>query len=101
MHGRGAWFSWLRCSAWHGWMAARRRPGAGQPFVWMPTSVILDAFATHPVVALGEGAHGNVLGHAFRLALIRDPRFAALVNDIVVESGSATYQRRDGSLRAR
>jgi erythromycin esterase-like protein len=57
-----------------------------------PTSVILDAFTSHSVVALGEGAHGNLLGHAFRLALIRDPRFAAVVNDIVVESGSATYQ---------
>ena len=28
----------------------------------------------------------------FRLALIRDPRFATVVNDIVVESGSARYQ---------
>src|SRR5688572_17776541 len=57
-----------------------------------PTSVILDAFQSHRVVALGEGPHGNEQGHAFRLALIRDPRFAALVNDIVVESGSARYQ---------
>jgi hypothetical protein len=57
-----------------------------------PTEVILDAFKTYRVVALGEGAHGNVQGHAFRLALIRDPRFAALVNDIVIESGSARYQ---------
>jgi hypothetical protein len=57
-----------------------------------PTSVILDAFQSYRVVALGEGAHGNEQGHAFRLALIRDPRFAALVNDIVVESGSARYQ---------
>jgi hypothetical protein len=57
-----------------------------------PTSVILDAFQSHRVVALGEGPHGNEQGHAFRLALIRDPRFSALVNDIVVESGSARYQ---------
>ena len=57
-----------------------------------PITTILDAFATHPVVALGEGAHGNEQGHAFRLALYRDPRFAAVVNDIVVESGSARYQ---------
>ena len=57
-----------------------------------PTSVILDAFTSHSVVALGEGSHGNLLGHAFRLALIRDPRFTAVVNDIVVESGSATHQ---------
>jgi len=57
-----------------------------------PVSVILDAFTRYSVVALGEGAHGNEQGHAFRLALIRDPRFAAVVNDIVVESGSARYQ---------
>jgi hypothetical protein len=44
------------------------------------------------VVALGEGSHGNEQGHAFRLSLIRDPRFPAAVNDIVVESGNALYQ---------
>jgi hypothetical protein len=43
-------------------------------------------------VALGEGLHGNEQGHAFRLTLIRDPRFAAIVNDIVVECGNAKYQ---------
>jgi hypothetical protein len=55
-------------------------------------SGILDAFQSHPIVALGEGPHGNEQGHAFRLALIRDPRFATTVNDIVVEFGSARYQ---------
>lgn len=57
-----------------------------------PASVILDAFASHTIVALGEGPHGNEQGHAFRLGLIRDPRFPAVVNDIVLESGSARYQ---------
>src|SRR6188472_2591572 len=57
-----------------------------------PISAIIDAFAMHPVVALGEGPHGNEQGHAFRLALIRDPRFAARVNDIVVEFGNSRYQ---------
>jgi hypothetical protein len=40
-----------------------------------PVSTIIDAFASYPVVALGEGPHGNVQGHVFRLALLRDPRF--------------------------
>jgi hypothetical protein len=53
---------------------------------------ILDAFQTHPIVALGEGPHGNEQGHAFRLSLIRHPMFAATVNDIVVEFGNARYQ---------
>jgi hypothetical protein len=64
-----------------------------QPAVRLdPASVIIDAFKSHPVVALGEGPHGNEQGHAFRLARVRDPRFVSVVSDIVVESGSATYQ---------
>lgn len=53
---------------------------------------ILEAFDTHSVVALGEGDHNNEQGHAFRLSLIRDPRFPTIVNDIVVEFGNARYQ---------
>lgn len=55
-------------------------------------TAILDAFRSHSVVALGEGPHGNEQGHAFRLALIRDPRFTNTVNDIMVEFGSGRYQ---------
>ena len=57
-----------------------------------PIRGIIDAFQSHAVVALGEGAHGNEQGHAFRMSLIRDSRFAATVNDIVVESGNGRYQ---------
>lgn len=56
-----------------------------------PIGAILDAFATHNVVALGE-VHGDRNSLKLRLALIRDPRFASLVNDIVVEVGNARYQ---------
>jgi hypothetical protein len=78
---------------WSGGVDPRAQDTSRKPTVRLdPLSVILDAFASYPVVALGEGAHGNEQGHAFRLALIRDPRFAALVNDIVIESGSARYQ---------
>src|SRR5205085_7659778 len=56
-----------------------------------PIAAILDAFRSHAIVALGDN-HGNEQGHAFRLSLIRDPRFATAVNDIVVEFGSARYQ---------
>lgn len=55
-------------------------------------TAIIDAFQSHPIVALGEGAHGNEQAHAFRVALLRDPRFAATVNDVVVECGTARYQ---------
>jgi hypothetical protein len=57
-----------------------------------PISAILNAFQPNPIVALTEGDHGNEQGHTFRLSLIRDPRFAAVVNDIVVEYGNARYQ---------
>jgi hypothetical protein len=53
-----------------------------------PITAILDAFESHRVIALSEGDHGNLQGHAFRLALVRDPRFARTVNDIVVEFGA-------------
>jgi hypothetical protein len=54
--------------------------------------MVLDRFETHPIVALGEGLHGNEQAHAFRLALVRDPRFPVIVNDIVVEFGTSRYQ---------
>jgi hypothetical protein len=54
-------------------------------------AVIVDAFSTHALVAVGE-AHGNVRDHEFRLALIRDPRLIARVDDVVVEFGNARYQ---------
>jgi hypothetical protein len=76
-----------------GLLTGHAQDAARRPAVRVdPSSAIIDAFATHRLVALGEGPHGNELGHAFRLALIRHPRFATLVNDIVIESGSARYQ---------
>ena len=57
-----------------------------------PVDGIIDAFKTHDVVALGEGDHGNEQGATFRAKLYRDPRFQAVVNDIVVESGNGRYQ---------
>jgi hypothetical protein len=56
-----------------------------------PIAAILDAFRTHRVVALSD-AHGNVQAQAFLISLVRDPTFAATVNDIVVEFGNARYQ---------
>jgi hypothetical protein len=56
-----------------------------------PIGAIIAAFQSHALVAVGD-PHGNEQIQAFRLALIRDPRFAATVNDIVVEFGNARYQ---------
>lgn len=57
-----------------------------------PIEGILAAFKTHQVVTLGEGGHNNEQAHALRMSLIRDPRFAKVVNDIVVEFGNSRYQ---------
>ena len=71
----------------------RHSPPPARPAIPLdPITATLDACASHTVVALGEGDHGNEQAHAFRLALIRDPRFATIVNDIVVEVGNARYQ---------
>lgn len=70
--------------------AAQTNVTAAVPLQAIPA--ILDLFKAHQVVGLGEGPHGNVEGHAFRLKLIRDPRFATIVNDILVEFGTARHQ---------
>jgi hypothetical protein len=53
---------------------------------------VLDLFEQYSIVALSEGPHNNQKGHEFRMALVRDPRFSRLVNDVVVESGNSRYQ---------
>jgi hypothetical protein len=52
---------------------------------------ILKAFESFEVVAM-PAAHGEKDIDDFILSLIRDPRFAASVNDIVVECGNMRYQ---------
>ncbi|PYR56405.1 MAG: hypothetical protein DMF91_21960 [Acidobacteria bacterium] len=72
-------------------LAGQQPPTARSGVAVEPIAAILDAFRTHDIVALGE-PHGNEQGHAFRLSLIRDLRFAETVNDILWECGSARYQ---------
>ncbi|PRX32800.1 hypothetical protein B0G75_10326 [Paraburkholderia sp. BL18I3N2] len=57
-----------------------------------PITGILEAFKSNDVVAICDGGHGCEQAYAFRISLIRDPRFACIVNDIVVESGNSLYQ---------
>jgi hypothetical protein len=54
---------------------------------------IVEAFRSHAVVALGNVEfRGNEQAHAFQVALIRDARFTAMANDILVEFGNSRYQ---------
>lgn len=58
-----------------------------------PITAIIEAFRSHAIVALGNVEfRGNEQSHAFQLSLVRDPRFTAVANDIVVEFGNARYQ---------
>jgi len=57
-----------------------------------PVVGVIDALHSHQIVALAEGVHNNEPAHTFRLALVRDPRFATAVSDIVVEFGNARFQ---------
>jgi GNAT superfamily N-acetyltransferase len=54
-------------------------------------TAILDAFRTHAIVTLPD-AHGSKTVADFTYALIRDPRFPMVVNDIVFEGGNARFQ---------
>src|SRR5438477_9312668 len=56
-----------------------------------PISAIVQQFKSHTVVALGDN-EASVQGSEFRINLVRDPRFVAVVNDIVVEFGNSRYQ---------
>lgn len=66
--------------------AAQSQPQPGEP-----VAGILAAFKTHRIVGVPD-AHRNTAIHAFLLSLIRDRRFPAVVNDIVVEFGNALHQ---------
>jgi len=58
-----------------------------------PIPAIVEAFGSHAVVALGNVEfRGNEQAHAFQVSLIRDPRFTAVANDILVEFGNSRYQ---------
>ncbi len=63
--------------------------GAPEPLPAAET--ILDAFADHDLVAIGE-RHDTKELHDFYVALIRHPRFASVVDDIVLEIANAKHQ---------
>jgi outer membrane protein OmpA-like peptidoglycan-associated protein len=50
------------------------------------------AFDRFPLVAFSEPRHGAGGTREFLTSLVRHPRFAGVVNDIVVEFGNARYQ---------
>ena len=53
---------------------------------------IVNTFDRYPVVAIAETNHGLRQAGDFYISLVKDPRFAAKVNDIVIEFGSRNWQ---------
>jgi hypothetical protein len=66
------------------------RPGPAVPLDAIPA--ILDAFRSFRVVSFPGGHTDPNDSQALLRALVADPRFGAIVNDIVVEFGSSRYQ---------
>jgi hypothetical protein len=74
-------------------IAASASPAVAQsaPTVSPAIDGIFDAFKTHPLVGLGE--HHRIAQELdFYAALVRDPRFAGEVGNVVVEFGGAAHQ---------
>jgi hypothetical protein len=61
------------------------------PKVAPAADAIFEAFRSRPLVALGE-LHGLAQELDFYVTLLRDPRFAAEVGNVVVEVGDASQQ---------
>lgn len=64
---------------------------AAEPAARPALDSIFDAFRTHPLVGLGD-AHGLAEEGEFYKELVRDPRFAAHVRNVVFETASAGHQ---------
>ena len=73
-----------------GGTAQGTRPRPAAPLEAIPA--ILDAFRSYRVVSFPGGHTGGNEVQALLRALVKEPRFAATVNDIVVEFGSSRYQ---------
>ncbi|HEX3701278.1 MAG TPA: hypothetical protein VHV27_11465, partial [Phenylobacterium sp.] len=72
--------------------AYAREPGtATVPEVQPAVDGVMAAFATHPIVGMAED-HDLAQEGDFYNALIRDPRFAREVGNVVVEFGSTAHQ---------
>ena len=66
---------------------------AAPPAADATASALLDAFATHQIVALGQ-VHDLRQEDDFILDVLHHPRFADTVDSIVVEFGNARFQSR-------
>lgn len=71
---------------------ALARSAAPSPTIAPAVDGLLDAFHAHSVIALGD-AHGMAQEEDFYTAVVRSPRFASEVGNVVVEFGDAAQQQ--------
>lgn len=72
--------------------ASAQRPATQEASVAEPAiDAIFAAFENYPLVGLGD-AHGLAQEQDFYAAIMRDPRFARQVGNVVVEFGGAAHQ---------
>lgn len=64
--------------------AVRAQDGPPPAVPAEPVTAIIEAFRTHDIVALCD-AHGNRQSQMFLQALVRDPRFPTVANEIPVD----------------
>ena len=95
---RGSW-AWLFATLWValpiGGTAQGTRPRPAAPLEAIPA--ILDAFRSYQVVSFPGGHTDGPEVQAVLRALVKDQRFAATVNDIVVEFGRSKWQADSAS----
>jgi hypothetical protein len=72
-------------------LAGAQTTSRAAPTVRPAIDGILAAFEKHPLVGIGD-AHNLAQQEDFFVTLIRDPRFAKEVGNVVVEFGTATHQ---------
>jgi uncharacterized iron-regulated protein len=73
-------------------LAALSATSAAQNNTQQAITRVLSVYEHHDVVLMGE-QHGLGQNHDFRVALVKHPDFPDIVNDIVIESGDALYQK--------
>ena len=79
------------CSLVHGQVAASASAPTAGVTVEPALDGVFSAFRSHPIVALGD-PHGLAEQMEFYAAVVRDPRFARDVRNVVVEFGASSHQ---------
>jgi hypothetical protein len=65
---------------------------AGEPHVEDATKAMVEAIEAHQIVMFGE-THANKQEYEWLCSLVKTPRFADQVDDIVIEFGNSLYQK--------